>query len=265
MTDAPSGSCVVCRLRDPRYPQVCDSCRSRLASWLLEVPRLVVQVLELGPVERDVPGLGVLYPVGHVLEGERVRHFDPVANVFTAGPLSGAPSGPHIRNTPSSRPPIQLDAVDLTLPPRGTVSDVHHDQVGHLPVAAVLGVWCDAWREHRSRGERRPALTVPALCRWLGDRLDDACDSFPAMDDFAAELAGVRNALYGVLGLFDIPDYKRGVPCRNPKCDALNLLQRSGSKYIECGSCPQLLTEAEYHEWTQTVSGHFRSMRRKAG
>lgn len=257
-----SGSCVVCRLRDPRWPQVCDACRTRLASWLGEIPHRMVDLEERTTLERDDRIPVLLYPPSHDDAGKLVPHLDPVAFGLPSGPVASGPAGPRVNGSREAAVPIQLDAVDLGLPARGTVVDAHHDQIGQIPVAAVLGVWVDAWREHRGRGEHRPTLTVGVLCRWLGDRLEEACDGFPAMAEFADELAGVRNALYGVLGLFDVPDYKRGVPCRNPGCDALNLVQRSGSRFVECVSCGRLLSESEFAEWTQTLAGGLRALGR---
>jgi len=205
---------------------------------------------------------------------------------------SGRVSGTH-----EAPVPIVVDAVDLTLPPRvvhlanppadtqpslpcrfcwrfhPSGSYVHEapppasygDQAGQLSVAAVLDSWVRDWRGIRKAGEGLPEPSVPVLAQWLANRVEWACDEHPAVDEFAEEMRGLRSALYGALGLFDVPDYKRGVPCRNPQCDALNLVQKSGSKYVECLSCGRLLSESEYAEWTQTVSGHFRSMRRRAG
>jgi hypothetical protein len=156
--------------------------------------------------------------------------------------------------------PARLDAVDLTMPARrGAIVDADHDQVGHLPVAAILDSWADDWRMHRRRGEGPPEPVVPALCRWLGDRVEDACDDHPAIGDFADELRGIRSVLYGVLGLNDVPDVKHGVPCRS--CDALALVQYAPSEYmatnwVECTACGLLLNDEEYAIWVALVSAH---------
>lgn len=212
MTDEPSGTCVACSRRDPEVGQVCPGCRSRLANWLREIPRLYDDLLARDDVLRSSGGFGWV-------------------------------SGTH-----EAPVPIRVDAVDLTLPARGgTVVDAYHDQIGHLPVAAVLAEWVEAWRSHRGKGEGRPVAQVPVLCRWLGDRLQEACDDHPAVDEFASELGDLRRALYGVLGLFDVPDYKQGVPCR--ACDMLTLVRHSGSDYIACENCGLLLSPGEYETW----------------
>jgi hypothetical protein len=157
--------------------------------------------------------------------------------------------------------PIRVDATDLTMPARrGAVVDADHDQIGHLPVAAVLDSWADDWRMHRRRGEGPPEPTVPTLCRWLGDRLEDACDDHPAIGDFADELRSIRSVLYGVLGLNDVPDVKHGVRCRS--CDALTLIRFPGGDFTECTTCGLLLSADEYATWTALLAAHLRDDRR---
>lgn len=219
MTDEPFGSCTVCARRDADRGSVCPACRSRLSGWLGELPGLYADLLE-----RD--------------------------DVLRRGGAGGRVSGTH-----EAPVPVRVDALDLTMPARGgSVVDVWHDQIGHLPAAAVLDAWVQEWRTHRGRGEGRPVPAVAVLCRWLRDRLDDACDSFPAMGDFADELHGLRRALFGQLGLFDVPEYKDGVRCRS--CDALDLWRNSGSAYVECNSCGLLLSPAEYADWIGLLAAH---------
>lgn len=225
MTGEPSGTCSVCHRRDPREGRVCEGCRSRLAGWLAELPHLYADLLARDDVLRSEGGHG------------------------------------HVSGTHDAPVPIRVDAVDLTLPARGSVSDTGHDQVGHLPTASVLAAWADDWRTARNQREGRPDPQVRVLCRWLGDRLDWATAHHPAISDFATELGDVRRALYGVLGLFDIPDYKRGVPCRSPACEALHLVQQNGSPYVECLSCGRLYTQGEYTEWTQTMATFMKGRR----
>lgn len=211
--DEPSGTCSVCRRRDPEFGLVCPGCRSRLSGWLRELPNLYADLEARDDVLRSSGGFGWV-------------------------------SGTH-----EAPVPIRVDATDLTMPARrGAVVDADHDQIGHLPVAAILDSWADDWRMHRRRGEGPPEPLVPTLCRWLGDRLEDAADDHPAIGDFADELRGIRSVLYGQLGLFDVPDYKQGVKCRS--CDALDLVRHSGSEFVECNSCGLLLSPSEYSDWT---------------
>jgi hypothetical protein len=256
----------------------------------------MVDLAERTAVERDDRVPVVLYPPGHEDAGKQVPHLDPVARALPSGPTGSGSSGPRVNGSREAPVPIRVDAVDLAadarvlnlvprreaegrmlpcrrcrsyhrsgsyLPQREQRAGVV-DQAGELSVATVLDGWVRDWREFRHRGEGLPDPSVPRLCRWLSDRLEWACDDHAAIGDFAEELHGVRNALYSALGLFDIPDYKRGVVCRNPQCDALNLVQRSGSKYIECLSCGRLLSEAEFGEWTQTLAGGLRAMGTRA-
>lgn len=196
---------------------MCPGCRSRLAGWLREIPDLYADLLARDDVLRSSGGFGWV-------------------------------SGTH-----EAPVPIRVDAVDLTMPARGgTVVDAFHDQIGHLPVAAVLASWAENWREFRGIGEGRALMTVPELCVWLERRLEDACDVHPAIGDFADELRGIRSVLYGVLGLNDVPDYKQGVPCR--ACDMLTLVRYPGGDFTECTSCGLLLNADEYHSWCALVS-----------
>jgi hypothetical protein len=215
MTDERSGSCTVCAKRDPVDPPVCPGCRVRLAGWLREIPALYADVLARDDVLRRAGGHG------------------------------------RVSGTHEAPVPIRVDAVDLTAAARVVHlvgRDSFDDQTGHPSVAAVLDGWVRDWRDVRNKGEGLPDPQVPVLARWLGDRLDWACDHHPAVDEFADELRQLRSALYGVLGLFDIPDYKHGVRCRS--CDALDLVQRSGSEFVECNSCGLLLSPSEYADWT---------------
>lgn len=286
MSDEPFGSCTVCARRDPARGTVCDGCRSRLSGWLGELPGLYADLLTLGFVERDGHTSKVAYPAGHIWAGQAVPHFDPVANSLTAGPLCARNGDAHVSGTPAASVPISLDATDLTagarvmhlaspharddrlLPcrycrayhatgsyrPQDGRHDPRVDQAGHLPAASVLDGWVRDWRDARGRGEGLPVPEVPVLCRWLRDRLDDACDTHPAMADFATELRALRAALFGQLGLFDIPEYKDGVRCRS--CDAKDLWRHSASEYVECNSCGLLLSPAEYKDWTGLLAAH---------
>lgn len=264
MTDEPSGTCTCCRRRDGvDGTAVCLGCRSRLSGWLRELPDLYAAAASLGFVERDGRAGRRAVAVAYDLATRR-RHLvyedgpaDPVAYALVAGPLGARSGAARVSGSHAAPVPISIDAADLTAAAhRGTVVDANHDQIGHLPVAAVLDSWVDDWRVHRGKGEGAPEPRVPVLCRWLRDRLDDVCDTHPAMDDFADELRGLRTALYGVLGMFDVPEYKDGVRCRS--CDVLNLWQSGGSDYVECNSCGLLLSPSEYADWTGLLAAGVR-------
>jgi len=129
-----------------------------------------------------------------------------------------------------------------------------HDQIGHLPLAAVLDGWVRTWRDARNAGEGLPDVHIATMCRWLHTRIDWACDEFPAIADFAEEIRSYRSAMAGILGLVDVPEYKWGVAC--PKCKSLTLFRRiggrpDGSLWVECSTCPAMLSPDEYATWTK--------------
>ena len=207
-----SGSCPTCGLRDPRHPLICDADRSKLHSWLREIPDLLAELEE--------------------------TRFEPGARVDVGGKVSGSRE---------RRLPIRVDPTDL-LGPAKHVLLLGEDQIGYESVASELDFWVRDWREARGGREGLPNPDVPSLASWLERRADDAADGHPAIDEMFGAIRRIRLTLLGQLGKFDIPDYKRGIPC--PRCDRLTLLRENGSDFISCASCPQLLTPAEFDRWT---------------
>lgn len=62
------------------------------------------------------------------------------------------------------------------------------DQVGSPPPLFILDQWVQDWITY-DLGDFPPPPTMTELTRWLLDRLDEACDRHPAIDDFARELS----------------------------------------------------------------------------
>lgn len=208
--------CVVCpqlRAGQPRIyerAQACEGCRSRLRSLLVEIVELYADVRA-----QMVPGQS---------QGQRV---------------SGSREAPL---------PLRVDPLDLTMPARAAaIHDALGDQIGQLSVATVLDSWVRDWRETRDMREALPDPTVPALGRWLTDRLDWACSDHPAVDEFAAEIRNLHRVVRTVVGVNDIRPEHLDVPCR--RCDLLDLHRLPGQDRVECGSCGDLLTEEEYLRW----------------
>lgn len=254
--DQPSGSCPTCSRRDPRRPQLCEVCRSRLRAWLFDIPSLYAE-LEERSEERSAPSdvrvgeVVVRGKYGGTLATVGPR--DAVAYHLPSGASSSASRGGPISGSKERRLPIDTDAVDLTGPVRSAGTAVlDEDAVGYESVATVLDFWVEDWRAFRGAGERRPSATVPELTRWLLDRLDDAMDHSPSVDEFFHVVRRLRGALQARLGLVDIPDYKRGIPC--PRCLALTLVHHSGADRVECGSCEALLSFLEYDEHVRSLS-----------
>ena len=252
MDDQTTGSCPTCARREPRTPQLCEVCRSRLRAWLFEVPDLYSQLSEGQPSVREYRGTRLIVDDDNVVLAE-VPHFDHVSNVLPAG---GGPAGFRlgpISGSKERRLPINEDAADLTGPVRSAgVAVLDEDAVGYESVASVLDFWVEDWRALRGAGERRPSATVPELARWLLDRLDDAMDHSPSVDEFFHAVRRLRGALQAQLGQQEIPDYKRGVPC--PHCGALALVHHSGAAYITCGWCPAQVSFLEYDEHVRALS-----------
>lgn len=121
------------------------------------------------------------------------------------------------------------------------------DQVGDPSVPAVLDSWARDWQGYR--WAILPDPSVSALSQWLLDRLEWACDTHPAIDDFASELAECTARLRPRGPKVEL---KTGVPCRD--CEIVSLFRWPGSDYVECGSCPALLTPEEYQRWTQLLA-----------
>jgi hypothetical protein len=215
--------CVVDQEREPLRDEhgqpwlTCGPCAGRTRRALAELPALVTQ-----------------------------------AEVEARVPLKAGAGGPKVGGSTEPRSPLGLDAADLAGPARaGSLTVVDRtawpeDQIGHLPVATEIEFWARDLAE--VRGEGVPLPNVADLCGWLLDRLDDACRNWPPIDEMAPKIWAVHGALMGTLGLVDVPEYKKGVPC--PKCGELNLYRANGNTYVECGSCPAYISEDEYREAT---------------
>lgn len=259
MTEPIEGACVVCARRRPYRPLACEACRSRLRSWLRELPDLVAQLGTLGYVMRDARG------VRRDEVGRAWPHWDPVANAFPPGPVPGHRGEPRVSGSQERGVPERLDLTARAFRGREGTVDVFGDQVGGPSVAGVLDAWVCWLVEHRGRRERLPGQTVTELVAWLLDRLDDTCDTFDAVDDLAGELRDLWLACYRALGLTEPrPEPCLGVPCRRVDCDQKALVRVPGSPYVECLSCGHLLTEREYQEWVKMVAAAARTTRESA-
>lgn len=274
--------CVVCQKRTPDRPLVDDACRSRLRRLLDEIPELYAELTEdVDLVEVD----GVLVLDDGTFDGPVA--YDVVR--LGAARISGTATAGRVSGTPEAPVPVNLDLVDLTAPARAgsylphANAELHAvaaivtrtrtlerheyaaqwtDQIGHLSVATTLDAWVRDWRGHRTKREGWPAATVGDMAGWLGDRLDDACDDHPAVDEFAADISDVHAALRGVLGLIGPwPELLRGVPCRRCDTAALSRMppkEYGVQQYIECGECGDLMTPEEYERWTQLLAASAR-------
>jgi len=247
--------CVVCqdpdRVVEPGW-LVCYRDWSRMAVALRDIPGLVAEVYSLGPVQRDHRR-----ELWDVATGARWPHWDPVANMFSAGPINGAKGAPRVSGSRAAPVPIRLDPTDLTAAARAGSTGVHlrspwpADQIGHLSVATELDFWASDWASERH--ESRPSPQVPFLCSWLSDRLDWAGCHYAALDEFALKLSGLYGALTSAVGGWAVKPETLITPCRS--CGMLALYREIGPtpEYdrVACGACPSLLTEVEYAEYVR--------------
>lgn len=84
-----------------------------------------------------------------------------------------------------SRPPLNLTALSLLGPGTDT------------PLAR-LDSWVQDWAGIRA--ETLPVPVVTTVCLWLSTRLPWACDSHPAVDEFAVDLRDLSGALRAFTG-----------------------------------------------------------------
>lgn len=280
--------CVLCPPgrppRAPQFPPVCQACRLWLAHVLADLSVLAEELAadpdlvpdarlapvpqpgkaanERGPLVFDVSRQAWLRPAMRDGAGRiAVRRRDPVAALLPSGSAGRRVSAP----TSGSREPaipINVDAVDILaearpasrrLMARGALG-LDGDQIGHLSLATALDAWVRDWRARRRAGEGLPPATVYQMLQWLADRCAWGCDHHPDIASFAAELADYRVTIRGLLGLVDVPDWRKGVACR--QCGAFALYRRVGGPadgrlMVECAACPALLEWQDYLAWVR--------------
>jgi ribosomal protein L37AE/L43A len=197
-----------------------------------------------------------------------------VASALPAAATPGAARGGRVSGSPEPRLPVSVDMLDLLAPARRSTSasaplayaEQDDDQVGFLSVASTLFTWAEDLREHRGRGEGLPDVSISSLAEWLLNRIDEACDDHPAIDELYDDLRKLYGALRAQLGQIDIPDYRHGIPC--PKCQRLSLVRQAGGDYVVCSECGAYLKITEYEEYVMTMatalSTEEREKRRKA-
>lgn len=197
-----------------------------MRSWLGEIPDLWSELL--------------LEPIGR--EGGQGR----------GGPVSGSRE---------RQLPIRVDVFDLTHA-CGWPQDLDGDQVGHLDVPTTLRLWASSWAQLRAMGEAGQP-DVPGLCWWMRERVDEVADDHEEFPDAFHAVRKLRGALMAQLGQVDVPDYKRGVPCKNPQCGALTLVHHNGADRVECESCAALLTFEEFDGWVRQVAAAVKTIEKQ--
>jgi hypothetical protein len=285
--------CVCCpqlRQGEPRpYERecVCEGCRARLRTMLAEVVDLYAELsldkaVGVGarvsgsrtpPLPLAVTPLDLTMPPHGTVSDDLVPLYErqeTTAKVYTHA-LAWKPcdcegcqqararareEGKPDPTKPHVSQPVEVYALgEVTLSQRRRKRDANGwlaygpsgDQVGEPSAPTVLESWARDWQTYR--WALLPEPSVAALSRWLTERLDWACDEHPAIDDFAYELNDLARRLRPRAPK---PELKLGVPCR--ECDKVSLYRWPGSDYVECGSCPCLMTPDEYRRWTELIS-----------
>jgi hypothetical protein len=160
--------CVVCpvlrpasRPMLPDFPPVHEGCRTQIRAELAEIPDLYALI----PASLE-PGTG------------------------TGVKVSGTRTPP----LPLALNPLNLLVAGGT----GPVHDPYGDQHGPIPPLVVLDLWVGNWIAFRQRDEHEPVPTISTLTSWLLNRLDDAFDHHPAIDDFAREIHATYRTIKAV-------------------------------------------------------------------
>lgn len=253
----PERLCCVCpqlRQGEPRIydrPQVDEGCRSRLRALLGEVvEHYAVLTLEKGPGG------------GAKVSGSRTP---PLPLSLNALDLTMPPHHGAVTEFRAPQYVLVEEIVEVWIPARPDQDEYRTeeralrwrkrtgelgpsgDQVGEPSAPTILDSWARDWQTYE--WALLPAPTVPLLAAWLTERLDWACDTHPAIDDFAGQINDLAGRLRPGAPR---AEFKLGVPCR--ECERLTLFVWPGGDYVECGSCPSLLTPIEYERWTSLLS-----------
>lgn len=185
--------------------------------------------------------------------GRQVKEIPSQYSELDATP-GGNPGDSRVTGSREAPLGVRVNVLDLIVQAgTGTVHDPDGDQLGTVPVIPRLDSWVSDWIEARGQGEHRPVPTITVLCSWLADRVDWACQSHPAIDDFAAEIKAIIGALYATNGHVNAaPEHKAGIPCKS--CDCVALMRAPGDRYIECANCGVLYSPDEYQTWCRLLA-----------
>ncbi len=269
LDDCNSERCKGCRPRATERGLVCNSNRTGISVELGEIPALYARLgEEPDPVDhQDWVRLPVPTSDPVLLRPwywERPGHEaeDVLARLLPMGIVRSGGQAP-VSGTRERPVPANLERLDLAADSRARFRGVFGpDQVGHVAVATELATWVRIWREDMFADHSLPPSEVPELVRWLSDRLHDACDAHPAIDDFAADVHRIRHALRRALGLTSgLPEKCRGVQCR--ACDRMNTLYREGG-LVQCKWCGLNYSERGYEDWVALLNADARQ-RLRAG
>lgn len=253
--------CRGCLPRLVEHGFVCNPDRTRLAAWLQEIPALHAELeADPDPVDRHewTTRQYRWIPTSDPFRRPKwswVREpgEEPLARIIPMG-ITRTSHQARVSGSREAPVPINLDRFDLAYGRTDTEpKDRSEDQVGYRSAAYILDQWSRDWIETLCPDHHLPPANVAALVDFLSKRFDDACDSHPAIDEFAAEISTLRHAMRSVLGLTDAPkELCKGVVCRS--CDR-KALYREGGGYVTCGHCGQHYNDGEYTKWVRLLAG----------
>lgn len=260
--------CITCPvLRRPQDPRVyerancCEGCRARLRSLPADLLDAYVH-LELertGSVGAKVSGSRTppLPLVVDALDLTLANHGtveDDLVPLYERVQMQVQVWRPARPDEDYTKDPIVMSRRQRARDARGVKAyGLSGDQTGHLGVLSVLDWWARDWQSYLPTWQLLPEASISALVGWFTQRIDWACSTHPAIDDFAGELDDLVGAVRSVAGLTrPRPELKWGVPCR--ECEKVTLYRWPGSDYIECGSCPALISPEEYARWTSLIA-----------
>lgn len=208
-------SCILClayhpsaQPRLPHFPPACNGCRERLRAELTDLvdayaqlPAALVPGKGHGqrvsgsrvppvPVDVDVVDLGgrrrITAATDSLIPLVVAEPVDSVA-LADAGFVHLARIA-EVENWSDRRPVRDENGKPVMVPA--------NDQVGHLPTATELDWWVRDWAGRL--GHHLPNPNVTTMVGWLLNRLDDAIDHHPAIDEFAADIHRLLRTLRGV-------------------------------------------------------------------
>lgn len=119
---------------------------------------------------------------------------------------------------------------------------------GHQSAATTLDALIRDIRDEIFPGQHLPPATADQMVMWLQVRLDDICDRYPRIVDFAEEVRALRGALRSAAGVTEPqPELCPGVACSG--CKKKSMFRMPGDTYrAQCVTCGKLFSDAEYAE-----------------
>jgi len=202
--------CVIDHRRQYERAAVCNGCRT----WL---DRTLVEIVELYAL-------------------------------LPANLMPGRAHGQRVSGSREAPLPLRVDPLDLMMPARvAAVHDALGDQIGQISVASALDSWARDWQTSIRCGDYLPAPTVVELGRWLRLWLTEACDTHPAVDEFAAEMRRLRVGLAAVVGVKSDRVYVGPCPVTDDKgtCGAA----LTADPYLDIIRCPRCDTMWSRDKW----------------